>query len=84
VTAAAGSSATKRSRDQGASHCKRSDRLGVRPARLVRRSGEQNDRLPGALRALYRDYLAGGGLDCLRASRCHPRPPKPGKPRRPR
>lgn len=59
-------------------------RLGVRPARLVRRSGEQDDQLHGALRVLYRDYLAGGGLDCLRASRCHPRPPKPGTPRRPR
>jgi hypothetical protein len=84
MSAAAGSSAGKRSRDQGGCHSGRSDRLGVRPAQLVRRSDEQDDRLHGTLRVLYRDYLAGGGLDCLRASRCHPRPPKPGKPRRPR
>lgn len=83
MSAAAGNSARKRS-DQGGCHSGRPNRLGVRPARLVRRSGEQDDRLHGALRVLYRDYLAGGGLDCLRASRCHPRPPKPGKPRRPR
>lgn len=83
MSTAAGSSAKKRSRED-AGHCKRSDRLGVRPARLVRRSGEQDDRLHGTLRVLYRDYLAGGGLDCLRASRCHPRPAIPGKPRRPR
>lgn len=84
MSAVTGGSARRRNRDQGAGHSGRSDRLGVRPARLVRRSGEQNDRLHGTLRVLYRDYLAGGGLDCLRASRCHPRPAIPGKPRRPR
>lgn len=60
------------------------DRLGVRPARLVRRSGEQAAELHGALRTLYRDYLAAGGLDSLRASRCRGRPRKQAKRRRPR
>ncbi len=54
-------------------------RLGVRPAKLIRRSGEQASELRGALRVLYRDYLAGGGLDSLRASRCCGRTQKPGK-----
>lgn len=83
MSAAAGNSARKRSRED-AGHCKRPDRLGVRPARLVRRSDEQDDRLHGALRVLYRDYLAAGGLDSLRASSCHGRRTRPGKPRRPR
>jgi len=74
----------RRGGDQGAGHSEAPERLGVRPARLVRRSGEQADQLHGALRVLYRDYLAGGGLDSLRASRCHRRSRKPGKPRRPR
>lgn len=73
----------KRSRDQGGCHTRSSDHLGVRPARLIRRSDEQTDQLHGALRVLYRDYLAAGALDSLRASRCHPRPRKPSKPRRP-
>lgn len=59
-------------------------RLGVRPARLVRRSGEQAAELHGALRTLYRDYLAAGGLDSLRASRCRGRSRTQVKPRRPR
>ncbi len=84
MIAVASGAARRRSRDQGASHLEAPQRLGVRPARLVRRGGEQADRLHGALRVLYRDYLAGGGLDSLRASRCHRRPAKPAKPRRPR
>lgn len=71
----------KRSRD----HTDRpGERLGVRPARLVRRSGKQADQLHGTLRVLYRDYLASGGLDSMRASSCHGRPTRPTKPRRPR
>lgn len=81
---AVSSGSAKRRGDQGTGHSEAPDRLGVRPARLARRSGEQADRLHGALRVLYRDYLAGGGLDSLRASRCHPRPTRQGKPRRPR
>jgi hypothetical protein len=84
LIAIASGSARKKSRDQGAGHSEAPERLGVRPARLVRRSGEQEERLHGALRVLYRDYLVGGGLDSLRASRCHRRSRKPAKPRRPR
>ena len=84
MIAVASGSARRRGGDQRAGHSEAPERLGVRPARLVRRSGEQEERLHGALRVLYRDYLAGGGLDSLRASRCHRRPAKQGKPRRPR
>jgi hypothetical protein len=83
VIAVATGSVRKRSRDQGGSHSEPPNRLGIRPARLVRRNGEHANQLHGALRVLYRDYLSGGGLDSLRASRCHQRSPKPGKPRRP-
>ncbi len=47
-----------------------SGRLGVRPARLVRRGNANAAELEGALRVLYRDYLAGGGLDFVRARSC--------------
>lgn len=46
-----------------------SGRLGVRPARLVRRSSEDGARAQAALRVLYRDFLTAGGLDIARASR---------------
>ena len=55
------------------------ERLGVRRARLVRRSDDQMAELEGALRVLYRDYLAAGGLDSLRASRCRGRSRTAGK-----
>jgi hypothetical protein len=44
--------------------------IGLRPARLVRRSPEREAAARAALRILYRDFLAGGGLDIARASRC--------------
>jgi hypothetical protein len=59
-----------------------SEPLGVRRARLVRRGEARTEELRGALRTLYRDYLAAGGLDSVRESRSHRRPAK-GKPRRP-
>ncbi len=62
----------------------RAERLGVRRARLVRRSEEQSAELSSTLRVLYRDYLAGGGLDSLRASSCHRHPSEPRKRRRSR
>lgn len=74
ITLAAGG--TRKGRDEGRRHDDRTDRLGVRPARLARRSGDKTTELHGALRVLYRDYLAAGGLDSLRARRSHGRPPK--------
>jgi hypothetical protein len=47
-----------------------SRRLGVRPARLAHRSAERHRAAVAALRVLYRDFLAGGGLDITGASRC--------------
>jgi hypothetical protein len=60
-----------------------SEPLGVHKARLVRRGEVRTEELRGALRTLYRDYLAGGGLDSVRESRSHRRSAK-RKPRRPR
>ena len=59
LSAAVGSgSPRKRSRDHTGREPSSTGRLGVRPARLVRRNGEQAEQLHGALRVLYRDYLA--------------------------
>jgi hypothetical protein len=83
--AVGGGSPRKRSRDHtGGVKAVSNGRLGVRPARLARRSGEQAERLHGALRVLYRDYLTGGGLDSLRASSCHRHSSEPRKRRRSR
>ena len=54
----------------------RSPQLGVRRARLVRRSDERDAAARAALRVLYRDFLAGGGLDIAAASRCPRRSPQ--------
>lgn len=51
--------------------------LGVRPARLVRRSPKRDAEARAALRVLFRDFLAGGGLDFLRTSRCPDTSPNP-------
>lgn len=56
----------RRSRGSGS---ERTGRLDVRPAQIVRRSNEQAETLHNALRVLYRDYIAAGGLDLLRESR---------------
>jgi hypothetical protein len=60
-----------------------SEPLGVRKAKLVRRGEERTEELRGALRTLYRDYLAARGLDSVRESLSHRHPAK-RKPRRPR
>jgi hypothetical protein len=52
-----------------------SPQLGVRQARLVRRSAERERKARAALRVLYRDFLAGGGLDIAAGSRCPRRSP---------
>lgn len=52
-----------------------SSQLGVQRARLVRRSAERDRKARAALRVLYRDFLAGGGLDIARATRCPRRLP---------
>jgi hypothetical protein len=56
--------------------------LGVRKARLVRRGEGRTEELRGALRTLYRDYLAAGGLDSVPESRSHRRSARK-RPRRP-
>jgi hypothetical protein len=48
--------------------------LGVRPARLVPASEETWAQARRALTVLYRDFLAGGGLDVLTDRRSHARP----------
>lgn len=52
----------------------------VRPARVVARSPEREAQARAALRVLFRDYLARGGLDFARASRCPESPPGPSDP----
>ncbi|MGH3995317.1 MAG: hypothetical protein ACRDSN_22980 [Pseudonocardiaceae bacterium] len=54
-----------------------SPRLGVRPARLVRRSADREAQVRAALRVLYRDFLAGCALDIAGASRSPGRSPHP-------
>lgn len=49
--------------------------VGLRPVRRVRRSPERDAAARAALRVLYRDFLADGGVDFVRASRCPPRSP---------
>lgn len=52
----------------------------VRPARVVARSPEREAQARAALRVLFRDYLARGGLDFARASRCPESPSGPSDP----
>lgn len=56
--------------------------LGVRPARLLPASEQEWAEARRALRVLYRDYLAGGGLDCVRDRRSHVHPAHDAKQRR--
>lgn len=56
--------------------------LGVRPAEIVPADTEGWAEACRALRVLYRDFLAGGGLDVLRDRRSHARPGKDARERR--
>jgi hypothetical protein len=49
-------------------------RLGVRPAIVVPAGKETWSEARRALTVLYRDFLAGGGLDVLADRRSHARP----------
>lgn len=57
-------------------------RLGVRPAAFVPGNAERRSQAREALAVLYRDFLAGGGLDVLADRRSHATPANDARPRR--
>ena len=56
--------------------------LGVRPAEILPADEERWAEACRALRVLYRDFLAGGGLDVLRDRRSHATPASDARQRR--
>jgi len=52
--------------------------LVVHAPEMVPLTAERRAQARGALRVLYGDFLAGGGLDIVRASRCPEAPPTEG------
>lgn len=78
---------TRTPRTEPAGRQRRRQRAGVGPAHgglvvhapeMVPLTAERRAQARGALRVLYGDFLAGGGLDIVRASRCPEAPPTEG------